>query len=218
MEDASGLIYGVQQQNHDYELEAMVKIGLMSKSEAVTIVNHKKDLKERVIDCTGYDEMIWIMQGSDWSHYRAKDGPISKWLNKMEDLTNKVEDMFELHLIWQRGRNRHMLTDELLCPIINTITSEVKVAVIDFYKYKRQTESDSDYEGDGERVECCWVDGCTTLRVWTPPRVREQGKNIDNIVRLLMWNPENLAQRLDLDKALSKGEQARTISTRGIGT
>jgi hypothetical protein len=40
--------------------------------------------------------------------------------------------------------------------------------------------------------------------------VREQGKNIDNIVRLLMWNPENLAQRLDLDKAVPKGKQART--------
>jgi hypothetical protein len=157
LEDASGLIYGVQQQNHDCKLEAMVKIKLVSKIEAVTIVSHKKDLKERGIDCTDYDEMIWIMQGTDWSHYRAKDRPISKWFNKMEDLTIKVEDLFEVHLVWQRSRNKHMLMEELLCPVINTITSEVKVSVIDFYKYKRQAESDSDYESDGERVECCWV-------------------------------------------------------------
>ena len=64
LEDASGLIYGVQQQNHDCKLEAMVKIRLVSTMEAVTILSRKKDLKERVIDCTDYDEMIWIMQGT----------------------------------------------------------------------------------------------------------------------------------------------------------
>ena len=71
--------------------------------------------------------MIWIMHGTDWSHYRAKDRSISKWLNKMEDLTDKVEDLFGVHLVWHRGRNKHMLMEELLCPVINTITSEVKV-------------------------------------------------------------------------------------------
>ena len=106
-----------------------------------------------------------------------------------------------------------MLMEELLCPVINTITSEVKVIVIDFYKYKRQTESDSDYERDHARVERCRVDEHVIPRVRTQPRVRDQGKNIDNIVRLivrlLMWNPESLAQRLDLDKAVSKGKSAR---------
>ena len=60
------------------------------------------------IDCTDHDEMIWIVQGTYWSHYRAKDRPISKWLNKMEDLTDKVEDLFGVYLVWQRGRNKHM--------------------------------------------------------------------------------------------------------------
>ena len=166
-------------------------------------------MKERVIDCTDYNEMIWIMQGTDWSHYRAKDHPISEWLNKMEDLTGKVEDLHGVHLAWQRGRNKHMLMEELLCPVINNITAEVKVSVINFYKHKRQAESDTDYESDDERVECCRVGGRTIPRVWTQPRVRDQERNGDYLIRLLMWNPENLAQRLDLDKAMSKGKQTR---------
>ena len=124
--------------------------------------------------------------------YRAKDKPVSEWLNKMGDLAEKVNDLYGVHLVWQRGRNKHMLMEELLCPVINTITTEVKVCVIDFYK--RQAESDTDYGSDDERVECCRVDGRTIPRVWTQPRVRNQRTNGDNIMRLLMWNPENLAQ------------------------
>ena len=99
--------------------------------------------------------------------------------------------------------------EEVLCPVVNNIIPEVKVSVIDFYKRKQQAEPDTDYESDGERIECCRVDGRTIPRVWTQPRVREQDINSDNIMRLLMWNPENLAQRLDLDKAVSKGKQTR---------
>ena len=69
LEDASGLIYGVQQRNHDCRFETMVRIRLVSSREAVTVVSHKKDLKERVIDCTDHNEVIWVMQGTDWSHY-----------------------------------------------------------------------------------------------------------------------------------------------------
>lgn len=48
--------------------------------------------------------------------------------------------------------------------------------------------------------------------MWTQPKVREHKGNGSNIIRLLMWNPENLAQRLDLDKAVSKGKQTRMNS------
>ena len=42
LENASGLIYGVQQQNHNCKLETLVKIRLVSKMEAMTIVSRQK--------------------------------------------------------------------------------------------------------------------------------------------------------------------------------
>ena len=173
---------------------------------------HQKDMKERANDCTDHNEMAWIMQGTDWSHYRVKGTKMGDWLNKMEDLADGVEDLYGVQLMWQRGRNKHMFMEELLCPVINNITSEVKVSVNNFYKHKQQTDPDTDYESNSERVECCRVDGRTIPRVWTQPRVRDHKGNGDNMIRLLMWNPENLAQRLDLDGAVSKGKQTRMNS------
>ena len=82
----------------------------------------------------------------------------------------------------------------------------------DFYEQKQQAEPYTEYGSDGETVECCRVDGRTIPRVWTQPRVREHTGSGSNMIRLLMWNPENLAQRLDLDKAVSKGRQTRMNS------
>ena len=114
--------------------------------------------------------------------------------------------------------------EELLCPVISNITPEVKVWITDFYEQKQQAESDTDYESEGETVECCRVGGRTIPRVWTHPRVQEHNGSGSNIIRRFMWNHENLAQRLDLDKVVSKREAGRdelvpiTISPRGVGT
>ena len=55
----------------------------------------------------------------------------------MEDLAGGVEDLYGVQLVWQRNRNKHMLVEELLCPITNNITSEVKSSINDFYEHRR---------------------------------------------------------------------------------
>ena len=215
LEDASGLIYGIQQRNPDCTFEEMVKIRLVVNRDEVTAVKHRKDLRDWVIDCTDHNELIWVMQGTDWSHYRGKglvagkETPMSKWLDKMEALTGEVEDLYGVSLLWRRDRNKHMLMEELLCPVINKITPEINVCIKEFYKQRQR--ANPDYESN-DTVECCRVDGRTVPRLWTQPRVQEHKGKGSSTVRLLMWNPENLAQRLDLDKAVAKGKQTRMNS------
>ena len=218
LEDASGLIYGVQQQNQDCNFENMVKIKLVTDSDKVTVVKHKTDLQDRIIDCTNHNELNWVMQGTEWSHYRGKkfgcdkETQLSSWLNKMEELTDEIEDLYGVQLLWQRDKNKHMSMGELLCPVINNITPEIRVCVEDFYKQKQFVATDMSLTGGDGVVECCVVDGRTIPRVWTQPRVQKNTGSGPSILRFLMWNPENLAQRLDLDKAVSKGKQTRMNS------
>ena len=177
LEDASGLIYGVQQRSPDCIFEEMVKIRLVVNRGEVTAVRHQKDLRDRVIDCTDHNELTWVMQGTDWSHYRGKglvagkETPMSKWLDKMEKLTGEVEDLYGVSLLWQRDRNKHMLMEELLCLVINKITPEISVCIKEFYKQRQR--ADPDYESNDDTVECCRVDGRTVPRLWTQPRVQE---------------------------------------------
>ena len=121
-------------------------------------------------------------------------------------------DLYGVSLLWQRDRNKHMLMEELLCPVINKIAPEIEVCIEDFHEQKQRAEPDIDYESGGETIECCRVDGRTVPRLWTQPRVPEHKGKGSSTIRLLMWNPENLAQRLDLDKAVSKGKQTRMNS------
>ena len=103
----------------------------------------------------------------------GKETPMSKWLDKMEKLTDEVEDLYGVRLLWQRDRNKHTLMEELLCPVINKITPEIKVCIKEFHEQKQRADPDTDYESDGETVECCRVDGRTVPRLWTQPRVPE---------------------------------------------
>ena len=94
LEDASGLIHGMQQRDSDCRFEDMMKIKLIVSRDEVTAGRQQKDLRDRVIDCTDHNELAWGTQGTDWNHYRGKEflgkeTQTSSWLNNMEEFTDE---------------------------------------------------------------------------------------------------------------------------------
>ena len=126
----------------------------------------------------------------------------------------------------QRERTQKTVTlEELMCPIkADLITSqkesiepfEVKetkrTCIQSFEVNKVEDDSDSDYiddevtfHGDGSNMQFRHRERIMSVEDWA------KYDAVDKI-RLLMWNPENLAQRLNFDSTTTRGKQNRTNS------
>ena len=110
-----------------------------------------------------------------------------------------------------------------MCPITADLTTsqkesiesfEVKetTCIQSFEVNKVEEESDSDYT-DGE-VICHGDDSNMQFRHSECIMSVEDWEKYDAVdkIRLLMWNPENLAQRLNFDSTTARGKQNRTNS------
>ena len=125
---------------------------------------------------------------------------MKEWVQTMEQLVEEIESLFGVHITWKRQSDKYMTVDELLCPVITTLTTEMRDSLETCF------EDDSDYE-EHTSNQCCITENQAIPRAWITKK--DAG---DKKMRLLMWNPENLAQRLDLDNAVSKGKQVRRHS------
>ncbi len=200
LNDANSFMYGIPTAG-DCKFKTEIRIKLTCDRNDIMKVQRKQDKHTKILNCTNPNTTPWVMQDTEWVHYR-----VDTWLDKMTQLTEQVENLYGVHLTWQRNAEKHTTIDELLCPVVNTITPNVRESVKQLYT----TEDDNDY--DKEEIQCCQVEGQLILREWAQPRISRLIKQHSEYLRLLMWNPENLAQRLDLDNAVSKGKKVRLNS------
>ena len=200
--DACNLVYGIGSGEQQCEFKKKIRIRLTSRMIYINKIN-KVVKGERVIDCTDPERTSWIMQGTDWAHYQ-----VDSWMSTMEEMINEIETIYGVQLEWQRQKDsKYMTMEELLCPIMANITPDTRKEARALF------EDNSDYEDDEDNFRCCTVEGRTILRSWIKEAPKpEKAMSDNNTMRLLMWNPENLAQRLDLDNAVSKGKKTRLNS------
>ena len=144
-----------------------------------------------------------------WNH-KPHDG-VRKCL-KMEELTNEVQELGGVQLEWQRQGNPKTVTlEEMLCPIIVDLITSQKESSESFEAHRLEDrtdegDDDSDYT-DEEASELTSHNDNFAMSVEDWEKCEGSPK-----IRLLLWNPENLAQRLDLDGTVSKGKTTRTNS------
>ena len=179
----------------------------------MTIIYCKFKVVQGVINCITADKVPWIMQDTTWKPAIGVEPQTTQWCEKMEELTNEVQELGGVQLEWQRqGIPKTVILENILCPITDDLTTSQEESSESFEAHRLEDpagedNNDSDYT-DEEVSELTSHNDKFVMSAedWkkyegTPPKIR-----------LLMWNPENLAQRLDLDGAVSKGKTIRTNS------
>ena len=232
VEDARHLVYGYSPEWSKCKFDEQIKIQLVTKKQDLVRVQSKRDRAKQVLDCTDASRMPWLMQDTDWNLYNDKE--TSAWVRINEELTEAMEQMYGVILVRSRqsDEDRHhkeITLEELLCPVTGNITPDLKKSIVSFEEESRimkleelqervkQGELDSDYSDSEEEdmVSCVVMQGKVYPRTWafSVEKWEALAKKEEAIkMRILMWNPENLCQRLDLDHAISKGKLKRANS------
>ena len=236
VEDARHLVYGYAPEWSECKFDERIKIRLVTKKQDLVLVQGKRDRSKQVFDCTDQSRMPWLMQDTNWDVYA--DEETRKWVEVNDELTEAMEQMYGVILVRSRqsdeDRARKKVTlEELLCPLTCSITPDLRDSIASFEEQQRimklevtaerkrklqlrKGESDSEYsDSEEDLVDCVVSQGKVFPNAWAFSREKwEALAKIEEAtkIRILMWNPENLSQRLDLDGAVAKGKSKRANS------
>ena len=185
------------------------EIKLVVGMEHVRGLHKHNDKGERLINCTTADRVPWIMQDTTWKPAVGMEPQTIQWSEMMEELTDEMQQLGGVQLEWQRqGIPKTVTMEEMLCPITADLTTSQKESSESFEALQVENHvgesDDSDYTDDETSMVKSHSDNFVmSAEDWR----KHEEKYIDvDKFRLLMWNPENLAQRLDLDGTVSRGK------------
>ena len=221
LKDARQFIFGFKPANEDCKFKAGTEIKLVTGVEQVRRVHRRNHKGQRMINCTKTETVPWIMQDTTWS-LMAVDPWTKEWSERMEELTNEAQELRGMQLEWQREGIKKVVTlENIMCPVTNHMTESLKESIESFEAQKLEKGDDQDIPSlvsddfsDHDEEDAQGVVHCDEGVFDTQVMAAEDWKKLTekDKIRLLMWNPENLAQRLNLGGTTDRGKKIRMNS------